>query len=514
MSDVLTQVAQAQKPEAIVWRGDWSLSRAQQGLKVLGVPVGHPSFIAAQMTSKLKEQAVLFERISLIDDVQVGWLLLVFCAATRANYWLRTVLPEHTEEYAMGHDRNVLPVSQQYFAGGGVLPSHSHDVASLPLTLGGLGVGSLKIRHAAHWGSWADCLEMIKQRHHPGSAEDIIHGMAVGLGHMKVVGESGTRLREMGVRIPPWEALAEGLRPQTSDAEHEPCQVSHGWQKYAAQAVHEHHRDHVLWPRLSPDQCALVRSQSGPLASVPLTALPVHRVSKMDSEPYRVLLLRRLRLLLPFTVCTCRCGRPLDAFGHHRAACSTVGVFAENAIAQICRERGARVSTNVMLRDLDITPSHRSDARRLEVIAEGLTLFGGSQLAIDATAVSPLHADGTHRRKADTTDGQALAEARKHKDGRAQETKDLWCLASAKAACVPRRLYGSARAAWFRRWSCLLACSTAKSVASSLLGVRGSLGAGDQVRSVNEVLAEARHGFWCSCAGVLDRVEDFVCTCF
>ena len=32
---------------------------------------------------------------------------------------------------------------------------------------------------------------MIKQRH-PESAEDIIHGMTVGLGHMKVVEESGT----------------------------------------------------------------------------------------------------------------------------------------------------------------------------------------------------------------------------------------------------------------------------------------------------------------------------------
>ena len=40
VSDVLTQVAQAQKLEVIVWRGDWSLPQAQQGLKVLGVPVG------------------------------------------------------------------------------------------------------------------------------------------------------------------------------------------------------------------------------------------------------------------------------------------------------------------------------------------------------------------------------------------------------------------------------------------------------------------------------------------
>ena len=187
-------------------------------IKVLGVPVGHPSFIAAQMTSKLKEQAVLFERIPLIDDVQVGWLLLVFCAATRANYWLRTVPPECTEEYAMGHDRNVLQCLSSILQVE-ELPSHSHEVASLPLTLGGLGVGgSSKIRHTAHWSSWADCLEMIKQRH-PGSAEDIIHGMAVGSGHMKVVEESGTRLREMGVSTPPWEALAEGLRPQPSDSE-------------------------------------------------------------------------------------------------------------------------------------------------------------------------------------------------------------------------------------------------------------------------------------------------------
>ena len=138
-------------------------------------------------------------------------------------------------------------------------------------------------------------------------------------------------------------------------------------------------------------------------------------------------------------------------------------------------------------------------------------------MAIDATVVSPLHSDGTHRRRADAIDGQVLGEARKLKertypelcqrDGRARlvvvagevggrwshETKALlWSLACAKAASLPRRLYGSARAAWFRRWSCLLACSTAKAVASSLLGVRGSPGAGDQVLSTNEVLVDSR----------------------
>ena len=176
------------------------------------------------------------------------------------------------------------------------------------------------------------------------------------------------------------------------------------------------------------------------------------------------------------------------------------------------------MSTNVMLRDLDISPPHSSDGRRLEVVAEGLCLFGGCQLALDATVVSTLHGDGTHRRKADVEDGVALKEARRSKqatypelcrgDGRArfvviagevggkwsQETKDfLWCLACEKSNSSPRLLQGSARVGWYRRWCCLLACSTAKAVACSLVGHRGSPGSGDQVPSAHEVLTEVRY---------------------
>ena len=38
------------------------------------------------------------------------------------------------------------------------------------------------------------------------------------------------------------------------------------------------------------------------------------------------------------------------------------------------------------------------------------------------------------------------------------ETKSFLCLASAKAAAVTGRLLGSARAAWYRRWTRMLAC--------------------------------------------------------
>ena len=81
------------------------------------------------------------------------------------------------------------------------------------------------------------------------------------------------------------------------------------------------------------------------------------------------------------------------------------------------------VSTNVTVRDLD-TAQGNSDSRRLEVIAEGLSLFGGVKLALDATLVSAHHGDGTPVRKTDTTNGVAPRHARKRKADRYPELCD------------------------------------------------------------------------------------------
>ena len=78
---------------------------------------------------------------------------------------------------------------------------------------------------------------------------------------------------------------------------------------------------------------------------------------RIDSQS--VLFLRRLRLPMPLSSRFCSCGRPLDLLGHHRAACGKVwvlsrrGYVVESVVAQICRAGGARVSTNLMVRNLD-----------------------------------------------------------------------------------------------------------------------------------------------------------------
>ena len=80
----------------------------------------------------------------------------------------------------------------------------------------------------------------------------------------------------------------------------------------------------------------------------------------------------------------------------------------ERAAARVCREAGAAVATHVLVRDLNLQ-AHRHDECRIEVIANGLPLWGGSQLAVDTTLVSPLTSAGVPRRRRGSTAAAALA---------------------------------------------------------------------------------------------------------
>ena len=167
MAYTLTAAAQAVKREAVVWRGDPQFPSSKQGLTLFGVPVGHPDFVLKELSVKAEEHPTLYEKITHIPDLQIGWLLLVFCAATRANYWLRSVAPELTEGFARRHDHEAVQCLCKMLQVEPIQPSVV-ATASMPLTLGGLGVGSaFRTRDSAHWGSWADCLEMIAHRHPP-----------------------------------------------------------------------------------------------------------------------------------------------------------------------------------------------------------------------------------------------------------------------------------------------------------------------------------------------------------
>ena len=102
----------------------------------------------------------------------------------------------------------------------------------------------------------------------------------------------------------------------------------------------------VSFPSWTDGGRAPKRSQSGSGAGVALSTVPTHPRARIDSQLFRVLLSRRLRLPPPLAQRFYRCD--------HCAACVRAGVLAkrffalESAAARVCCEAGAWVTTNVM----------------------------------------------------------------------------------------------------------------------------------------------------------------------
>ena len=152
------------------------------------------------------------------------------------------------------------------------------------------------------------------------------------------------------------------------------------------------------------------------------TTIPYTTEFEYPSHLFRILLLRRLRLHLPLSARFCRCRRPLDPLGDHRAACAQSGVLRarggplERAAARICREGGARVTTNTRARGSQHPHPVQSRRSSHRGYRQWVTVWGGSQLAVDTTLVSPLTRSGEPRSRGGTFAGAALQDARRTKE--------------------------------------------------------------------------------------------------
>ena len=190
----------------------------------------------------------------------------------------------------------------------------------------------------------------------------------------------------------------------------------------------------------------------------------------------------------------------------------------ERTAARICREAGARVAENVLLRDLNLDAPVLDD-RRLEVVANALPIWGGVQVAVDTTLVSPVRADGAPRPGADREPGLALRQIRRRKRHHTYpellrswrcrllvlglEVGGRWLpggvsfvrlLACAKSRRVPELLLGAAAQAYVRRWTALLAVAAQRALAASLLQLPlfGETCVDGAEPPVSDMLADAR----------------------
>ena len=105
--EALTAAAHRSDPEAIVWGGDTSLPAEEQGVTVLGTPLGHPAYVRSQLAAVSEKHDQLLAQILSVSDLQCAWILLLYCAAARPNYLLRVVHPGLTARFAAHHDASL-----------------------------------------------------------------------------------------------------------------------------------------------------------------------------------------------------------------------------------------------------------------------------------------------------------------------------------------------------------------------------------------------------------------------
>ena len=164
-------------------------------------------------------------------------------------------------------------------------------------------------------------------------------------------------------------------------------------------------------------------------------------------------------------------------------------------------------------------PFGLSDDRRIEVVANGLALWHGSQQAVDAIIVSPDTRAGEAQPEADVHPGRAVDGAARRKrhqtypelvrarrcrlvvvgvevGGRFGAEAATWLrlLAGQRALEVPVPLRAAARSAWVARWSGLLALAAQRAVAASLLELplAGGCNLARDAPELREVLADVR----------------------
>ena len=298
-------------------------------------------------------------------------------------------------------------------------------VATLPGGLGGLGLRSAaRTAQAAYWASWVDALPVLASKV-PAVAARALNALtqAEGLAVSCMADAEASRqmLQEMGAaQIPSGDEALTGVDAPPREADTSDDDFARGWQCFASSVRETFFAERVIMSASDDSRRALLLSQGGSGAAW-LRAIPSEPAFCIEPSRFQVAMRRRLRWPLPLSGGPCRgksCRHKLDKRGDHAASCAVSGLLKlrsrpiEKIWVRVLREGRARVREDVLLRDTGV-PVDPADRRAIEIVATGLPIAQGIPVAVDATMVSPLHADGTAHKDAASKIGVALKRAGK-----------------------------------------------------------------------------------------------------
>ena len=263
------------------------------------------------------------------------------------------------------------------------------------------------------WRTWdSECFTNTPRRvvgklRHPTVAHLIISEMHHGTRSESIRGVVQCRevLCEVGFAVPTWEALAEGVQQSRSTS-------------WLAASSFLQTREAVRVGNVASVQQDRASTHAFPERPHVWGAVHLFFVqeTRFDLQSFRLLLRR-----LPRVVVASRLQWPSSR-------------SVQTAAARVCQEAGGRVVSNTLVRELDLAPGlNTTDGRRLEVIADGLSLYQG------------VGVDGIPRPCAATTSGARWRVVLAAEVGRwsAETAQFLGALAASKARSAPEIMQAS-----------------------------------------------------------------------
>ena len=235
---------------------------AENGIMVLGTPVGHPEYIAAQGKERMQTEQQLLDKLRQMDDPTCAWPVLLWSAVPRANHILRNVHPELCASYAEAHDQAIWDC----FCSLAGAESESSEwlakrIASMPGSLGGLGlISAARTSRPAYWAAWVDTLPVLAKRL-PTFTGRILDGFR-GRGPATPSATAAATIRDTlvahGARdIPSWDEAAAGAEAPAQTVDEEDFEADdvafdlgfqRRWQRHACSILEPIRREQHVFP--------------------------------------------------------------------------------------------------------------------------------------------------------------------------------------------------------------------------------------------------------------------------
>ena len=344
------------------------------GVKVLGVPVGFPSFVEDHSQKVLSKLQVCLDRLKLLGCSFSAFHILRSClSACKVMFLLRTLphdqalsLATETQSRMRAALNDVLDVA---------LEDTQWALARLPVRRGGLGI--------------LDPLTAAAPAHVAAFLSSSAGACSNGLPACKVPQSFFTALAALTQSSP---AHATALRTllrvgQPMDTDIAQRELFESWcqQHLWTDALHE--CNSALLESCLPTRMRRLRElASGAHAgSWLLSPTPQHQSGKWASSEWRLLLMWRLGSPLGLPVMCVACGVCQDAFGDHALSCASMGMYKRHntmrdVFVDLANAAGLQCRTSVGLPGTNLVPADLF-----------LPAFSDVPAAVDVSVVHPLH---------------------------------------------------------------------------------------------------------------------------